>query len=252
MGDRRAADAPPARRGRGGRGRLRRASAAHPPREHVQIDPARRSWPRSSRPAWTRGSVRVHPECILVAGRGPDGAPGMERGSHHRAGPGLRVRGRRARRRSPATGSSMPAPHPEGRRRSSPAGSERRDGSSPGISGRNARRWSGACSSGSGSARGSPHPRRHPTRRPWSLRPGARRRPVHGDRVGAPAAGAPVARPPRRALAAGSPPGRDRGRRRRPPPRPGGASCTRCARSLARRPTPRATRSSGTARISTR
>ena len=49
-------------------------------------------------------------------------------------------------RRSPATGCSMPVPHPEGRRRSSPAGSARKDGSSPRISGRNARRWSGACS----------------------------------------------------------------------------------------------------------
>ena len=45
-------------------------------------------------------------------------------------------------RRRPAIGCSMPVPLPEGRRRSSRAGSERKDGSSPGISGRNARRWS--------------------------------------------------------------------------------------------------------------
>ena len=190
---------------------------------------------------------RLHPR----RRRGPDVAPGMERGFVRRAGSGLRVRGRGARAgaRRPGARCLRRARREDGVRRVPDR--RGRPGRRRGSSGRNARRWSGACSSASGCAR-SPHARRHPTRRPWSLRPGARRRAVHGDRLGAPAAGAAVARPSRRALPAGSAPGRDRGRGRRPPPPRAGASCTRCARSLARRPTRRATRSSGTAPTSNR
>ena len=76
----RAPDAPPARRGRGGRGRFRRASAAHPAREHVPIDPAGGPGHPPSRRAWMRRVGPVHPACILVAGGDPTALPGWNEG----------------------------------------------------------------------------------------------------------------------------------------------------------------------------
>ena len=238
-----AGEAPRPRGGRAGRARLGRARPARPPGEHL---PGHRR-PGDRRPAGrgARARDRLRPSGVRAAsGRGPHVAPRMGGGLVLGAGSGVGVRrrdacpgaGRPGARRLRGTGGEdrlhrMPDRREgPGRRRRSPPGSLEADPRGP-----RAPR----------APRLRPRAGRHQTRRPWSLRPGARGRAVFGDRLCAPPAGAALAAPTRGALPSRPAPGRDRDRRRRPGCAPAAAWSIRCARSRERRPTRRATRYSG-------
>ena len=157
----------------------------------------------------------VHPECILLRGGDPTSLPGWNEGRFavqdqasafvvETLAPEAGRPGPRRLRRARGEDGLHRVPGRRGgtrHRRRPPSGADRADRGSP----RTAR-----------APRGSPRAGRRPARRPWSLRPGARRCAVLRHRLRAAAAGAAVAGTPRRALASGAAPGRDRGRRRRP------------------------------------
>ena len=206
-----------ARRGRGRRGRVRRARRRCAAGEHVPRRPS--SGPRapSRAPGLDARIGAVHPECILAA----------TAATRRRSRDGTRA-GSRSRTRPPRSSWRRSRPKPGDRVLdvcAAPGGKTAYIACLVGEEGRvvggdsarTGRARSARASSGSGCAPISWSQDARPAGRPWSLRPGARRRAVHRDRLGAAAARAAVAGTTRRALAPRATPGRDRGRRGGPP-----------------------------------